>query len=174
MKHHLSSDQLRTLAILSEQGRTVEAWRLLGQWGDTYARQAASIVGQPQPGEDRRLHDIVQDHWLNTVGRAEYVAVFQSVARRHFTQYLQLLQDGYWPDSDQIVNSYLTAARLYLLPDIAVFDSVWLDSGAQRFMSWEDAVNLAPGRRVSTPICTSTPTAAAMFVIGHDLLDLLF
>lgn len=152
-----------------------EGWRLLSGWGDSYAARAEQVVAESRLDEASVFHRIVRDHWLNSVGEDRTRDFFTSVARTHFKQYLEIIMEtGNWPDSDQILNSYLTATRLFRLPDIVAFDSAWRDSGVNRLISWQRILHLDRSRIVKHSVaCTDTDSLRALAVIFHDFIDLL-
>jgi hypothetical protein len=175
MRNGLSKAQLRKLQTYSDQKKTAEGWRWLGHHGDPYAAFAYKIVATPATDQEKLFHELVRDHWLNTVGRKQYAQAFKAVAVLHFQHYNQILQTGYWPDSDQILNSYLAASRSFKLPDIVIFDSAWSESGIEFFQSWEDLLGLSPLRVVGdSRVCTHTNPFEAFFVIAQDMFDLVF
>ena len=160
---------------MAREGHVTNAWAYLSGWGDDYARVAYGVIAEPTSPEARLYHDLIRDHWFNVVGRDAYRAYFQPVARQHFLQYLSLLHSGYWPDSDQVINSYLAAARKFGLPDVAVFDAGWDTSGIGDLASWEDVVGFAPDRTVrESRVCNATSSVRSFLVTVHALFDSMF
>ncbi len=154
-KHHLTDDELKTLVDLAntndlESTRAqAKGMKLLGERGDTYAAIAEKVLSEDSLWPYSVLRKFIRKHWLNTVGEEEMKKKFNLVARQHFKQYVEMVQLGSFPDSDQILNSYLNAARVNDLPDIVVFDAAWAASDHGKMITWEQLNNLPPSRTVS-------------------------
>lgn len=153
--HHLTADELKTLVDLAntndlESTRAqAKGMKLLGERGDTYAAIAEKVLSVDAPWPYSILRKFIRNHWLNTVGEEVMKKKFNLVARQHFKQYVEMVQLGSFPDSDQILNSYLNAVRVNGLPDIVVFDAAWAASDHGKMITWEQLNNLPPSRTVS-------------------------
>ena len=125
LPHNLTQQQIDQVNALVNQGNYAAAWSQLAAYGDSYADNAADVVGTPTSITGEFMHELVQQHWENTAGVGAYEQYFNDVAERHLNNYLQLLGDGNWPDTNEIETSYRDAVEFYQLPPTTAFDSVF-------------------------------------------------
>ncbi len=91
------------------------------------------------------------------------------MAAKHFNQYIEVVLTGFWPDSDQILMSYLTAARSFGLPDQVVFDAVWEASGLNSIKDWQSLNKLNSDRAVKpSAVCYDIQKAKALKLLALD------
>jgi len=84
---------------------------------------------------------------------------------------VEILETGYWPDSDQILNSYLAAARKFNLPEDTVLVAVWMSSCMGDLVSWQDVIQLPKSRIVPhSKACMEIGMFQAAGVIFGDSL----
>lgn len=168
--HHLAAAQLATANQLAQSGQPGPGWHFLAQLGDPYAALAANVVDPAPNTAGVYFHQYVYQHWVNVVGPEKTAANFEIFARQHFRQYVEVLNSGTWPDGDQILNSYLTAARGHGLPEMVVFDAVWTASDLSKVVSWQVLNQLPPARLIwSSRICLSITRDAANRSLERDL-----
>jgi len=169
--HRMSAE---TVATLSRQfNNPMEGWRILGENGDTYAAIAEKVLN-PNSGVPFIFYrKLIRNHWQSAVGDAQLNLKFDLVAKKHFSQYVEIIKTGYWPDSDQILNSYLNAIRTYRLPDITVFDAAWDAAGMNWIQTWQ-ALNHLPASRTVFPTraCFKIDPWQARQIVTHDLLSM--
>lgn len=171
VRHHLSSKEIDQLDIFIQTKNPALGWALLGTKGDSYAEVAAKVL-DPQAVFPASIYKkLIKYHWVNVNGYEKVRADFDETAVQHFTQYVELLSSGYWPDSDQILNSYLKAVDDHGLPDLTVFDATWDSSGFNLFKSWQSLNNLPVSRTVyPTNACYDISKYQARKAILKDLL----
>lgn len=167
--HGLSREHMATLQALAINQQPGKGWRLLADLGDPYAALAADVI-DPTPGHPgERLKTYIHRHWVNTVGKDATARAFTSFAAQHFQQYVNVLGTGTWPDADQILNSYLAAARAHALPDLVVFDATWEASDYSRITSWQVLNHLPEPRRIfPSRICLRITRAEANASLRRD------
>lgn len=173
--HPIPTMELKKLDGLARIGDLSLGWKIIGRWGEPYAFLAAKVISKGETFQDRLYQKLISVHWINTVGIKALRSRFHATARQHFKQYVGLLHSGYWPDSDQIILSYLTAARKNHLPDITVFDAAWEAAGFNRFRSWQ-SLNHFPESRIIYPsrICHNVNRFEAQKILAQDFRDLPF
>lgn len=173
--HSISAKELRTLDTLARNGAPLAGWKIIGRQGDPYAFLAAKVLSNGENFQDQLYRKLISNHWINTVGVKTFRSLFLATAQEHFKQYVELLHSGYWPDSDQIVLSYLTAVRKNHLPDITVFDAAWDAAGFNYFRSWQ-SLNHFPASRIILPtqVCFNVNKFEAQQVLTKDFMDLPF
>ena len=148
---------------------------MLGELGDKYGRVSYKVVTADPKYKNEKFHRMVRRHWRTTVGRETTVQLFDQIATVHYKQYVGILQTGYWPDSDQILLSYLSAAREAGLPDKVVFDATWVRSGLNDIMGWEKIVGLQKERIVRpSSVCAEIDGSKAFFRMLLNLIKLPF
>lgn len=173
--HFLSETQLESLGSMARLRNPGEGWRLLGEWGDPYAALAHQVVSGSAGMANQFYRRLIRSHWIHSVGREGYDRHFQPVAAQHFRQYVEILRAGHWPDSDQILLSYLTAVTDHGLPEVTVFDAAWVRSGYGRFKSWQDLNRLDEERTVrDSKVCLRIPESLARDIIKRDFLALRY
>lgn len=169
--HNLRNSQLQQLDLLMGREDPIEGWRFLAGLGDSYAALAAKVLDPRGGFQDQYYRNLILRHWKNSVGPAERQRAFYSTARQHFRQYAGIVQKGLWPDSDQILLSYLTAARSHQLPDLVVFDAAWDAAGMNNLRRWQSLNHLNGDRLVyPTRACFEISSSKAKEVILKDLL----
>ena len=166
--HGLAADQVAAARAL----HPAVGWRYLARLGDPYAALAADVI-EPEPGgAGQALHAYIHRHWVNTVGADATELNFESFARRHYQQYVEILGSGTWPDADQILNSYLAAARAHALPELIVFDAAWTASDYARVVSWQTLNHLPEERKVRrSRICLGITRFEANASLRRDFLQ---
>jgi hypothetical protein len=174
--HTLSSRQLHRLESFAAHAKPSQGWKALGESGDSYAELAHRVVSDDSGLVNAFYRSLIRAHWLNTAGEAGYKTQFKAVAVQHFRQYVAILKTGYWPDSDQILLSYLTAVKDHSLPQTTVFDAVWARSGYDRVVTWQELNHLSPGRTVvDSRICLDgIEPFKAWEIVNLDFLTLPF
>lgn len=173
--HNIPEKVLTRLEVLADQGKAQQGWKIVGDWGDPYAALAAKVLSSNNNPRDKFYRKLIASHWINTNGIEKYRKLFHPTAKKHFRQYVGLLRSGYWPDSDQIVLSYLTAVRSFNLPDITVFDAAWDAAGFNRFRTWQSLNQFSKDRTVlPTKVCMKIDSHVARQILGQDFADLPF
>jgi hypothetical protein len=165
--HHLPDNIINELEELTRKPEV--GWKLLGEHGDAYAEIAEKVLQSKFGSPYFFYRKLIRNHWRNTAGDEEMNRKFYLVAMMHYTQYIQIIKTGYWPDSDQILNSYLNAIRYYHLRDITVFDAAWDAAGMNKIKSWQSLNHLSSARSViPTMACFSVDRAEARRVLEKD------
>ncbi|MGZ6469930.1 MAG: hypothetical protein ACXWRZ_02140 [Bdellovibrio sp.] len=173
--HNISSQSLKILDSLAAEGKVTEGWRLVSHLGDPYAFLAGKVLTGGYKIRDKLLHKLIVTHWINTNGVHVYKSLFLRTAQQHFKQYVQLLHTGFWPDSDQIVLSYLTAVRKNHLRDITVLDAAWDVAGYNHFRSWQSLNEFQKSRVVSpTNACMNVNKFEAQKILAQDFIEVPF
>lgn len=173
--HSIGRAELARLNAIARTGPAADGWARLANHGDPYAVVAQEVVGPPRSARGALFHGVVESHWLRVVGPSTHRNLFEPVALAHFAQYVEILGSGHWPDSDQILNSYLAAARAHGLPDLVVFDSAWDRSGIGDIHPWQRALQLESARVVlPSRSCSSTSPHEALRAVLADLIELAF
>lgn len=175
MRHYIPSAEINKLELLAKKGKVLAGWELAYRWGDPYARLAAVVLSGGNTYRDRFYQRLIAVHWINTNNPKIYREFFHAVARKHFNHYVKILKTGYWPDSDQIVSSYLSAVRESKLPDVTVLDAAWEAAGFNYFRSWQ-SLNQFPEPRVVFPTraCMNVNKALARKILALDFLEIPF
>jgi hypothetical protein len=170
--HSLSSFDLAALNEFARSGQPGRGWHYLADLGDNYASLAARVVDPDPQSPGAYFQKYVRKHWVNVVGLTTMNLFFKRFARQHFRQYVEVLNSGTWPDSDQILNSYLTAARTLGLPEKIVFDAAWTASDYSTVVSWQ-VLNLLPFERqiLDSRICLRIDKTEANDLISRDFSD---
>lgn len=165
--HFLSPAVVKSLEDLIED--PAQGWKILGENGDGYAAIAEKVL-QPESEFPYFLYrTLIQNHWKHTVGERELKQKFPLVAKMHFSQYVEIIKTGYWPDSDQILNSYLHAVRFYKLRDITVFDAAWDTAEMNKMSTWQSLNHISTERTVlPTVACFQIDKMEAKRVITKD------
>lgn len=171
-RHNLPAESIALLDAKIKKGDPIEGWNLIGDWGDDYAKLAHEVVSSSSDFLNQFYRKLIRAHWHNSVGQEKLKKNFDLVARQHFRQYASLLQTGYWPDSDQILMSYLLAVKTYGLPEVTVFDAAWVQSGYQHIVSWQTLNHLKIERTVThSRICLETDASIAREIINQDFMS---
>jgi hypothetical protein len=175
IQHQIPRASLKRLDDLALAGDTVEGWRQLVLLKDPYAVIAANVLAPNPKFPDSIYKKLVAAHWLNTNSQETVKKNFSSTALQHFRQYVEILHSGYWPDSDQILLSYLTATRTHNLRDITVFDASWDSGGFNYFRTWQ-SLNKLPDERIVYPTkaCYQIDANQARRVLTQDFSKLPF
>lgn len=173
--HTIPSKELEKLRALSRSGNLTAGWKIVSHWGDPYASLAAKVLSHGETMQDKFYQKLIATHWINTNGVKIYRTLFRATAQQHFKQYVELLHSGTWPDSDQIILSYLTAVRKNHLSDITVLDAAWDAAGFNRYRSWQ-SLNHFPAARTIYPtrVCMNVNKLEAQRVLAKDFLELPF
>jgi hypothetical protein len=167
--HHLSAKQLRIAERYARNNDPERGWHYIASLGDAYAGLAANVVAPDPNSIGVHFHNFVRQHWVNVAGADATQAHFTGFARQHFRQYVEMLKAGSWPDADQILNSYLTAARSHSLPEMVVFDAAWTASSFSWLISWQILNQLPLGRQIfASRICLRISREAADQVLAWD------
>ncbi|MFT0214097.1 hypothetical protein VQ643_16110 [Pseudomonas sp. F1_0610] len=121
----LTEKQIINLKEFSDKKDYKGGWKYLASLGDSYADNAAVVTGEPvnKAGLDYLMQRMVQHIWINTVGWENYSNKFESVAARHFENYVRLIKenDGVLPKTHhhpraklpQVVKPYLSVQYLF-------------------------------------------------------------
>lgn len=168
--HRLPQTIVKALEDLIDN--PAQGWKILGENGDGYAAIAEKVL-QPESTFPYFLYrSLIQNHWKNTAGESEMNQKFHLVARQHFSQYVEVIKTGYWPDSDQILNSYLNAIRLYGLQDITVFDAAWDTAEMNKMSTWQSLNHISAARSViPTEACFQIDKTEAKKIIKKDFTN---
>lgn len=170
----LNAQQLEQLVDLATKGEPAKGWRLLGTFGDPYAAVAAKVLATKKTITGLFYNKLITHHWIQANGFDKYQKNFYSVAKQHFRQYVEIIRiTGNWPDSDQILMSYLKAVRDHGLRDITVFDAAWDAAGMNKYRSWQKLNHIEPERTVyPTQVCFKIDRREAKWIIRRDLLTI--
>ncbi|MGZ3770380.1 MAG: hypothetical protein ACXVCP_11215 [Bdellovibrio sp.] len=169
---NLNTQQIEKLVDLVQKEEPAKGWEMLGTWGDPYAAIAAKVLSENKSLKGSYYNNLIAHHWIQANGIEKYKANFLPVAKQHFGQYVSILQTtGNWPDSDQILMSYLKAVRDHGLKDITVFDAAWDSAGMNSIRPWQKLNHLEPERTVfPTNVCFNINKHEAKKIIRSDLL----
>ena len=148
VRHHLSPEMMQRLKYYAESGQPHEGWLELAAVGDTYALTAKDLDTDVYAKKHGMFPMLLETHWTQTNGRPTYEKYFYPLAYQHFHQYVEILETGFWPDSDQLINSYLAACRKFNLPETTAIDAVWMSSSLSGLVRWEKAIGLSANRIV--------------------------
>lgn len=147
----------------------MEGWKVLSDNGDAYASVAEKVLQENVQFPYSFYHQLIRKHWYQTAGDLNTQLKFESVAEQHFFQYVEIIKTGFWPDSDQIINSYLKAIRNHHLEDITVFDAAWEASGMNKVQTWQALNQLSKARTVQpTRACFEVDKEKARRVIFNN------
>lgn len=173
--HHLPMTSLQKIQDLAKKGDPAEGWRQLGLLGDSYASVAAKVLATKAAFPESFYQKLIRTHWLHVNSPSLVQQNFQSTAQQHFRQYVEILQAGHWPDSDQILMSYLNAVRSHNLPDLTVFDAAWDGAGLNNFRSWQK-LNHLPKERIVYPTraCFTIDASEAKRILLKDFAEVPF
>ncbi|MGZ3743769.1 MAG: hypothetical protein ACXWRE_17135 [Pseudobdellovibrionaceae bacterium] len=174
VKYHanLNAQQIDQLVHLAHKENAAKGWQLLSSWGDSYAAMAAKVLSVKKPKAGSFYKKLITTHWIQAVGSEKYRKNFYPVAKQHFRQYVEILRStGNWPDSDQILMSYVKSARDHHLPDITVFDAAWDAAGMNKVRSWQELSHIERERLVyPTNVCLDINPHEVRRLIRNDLL----
>ena len=166
--HRLSSAQLAKLESYVASGEPDKGWATLANYGDAYAIFAAKMTDR-LTSDSTFLENMLAVHWETTNSREIFQRYTVPYARQHYRQYVEILKSGVWPDSDQIVNSYLAAARKLHLPEDTVLVATWMSSCMGGLFRWQDALRLPRERIVErSNACVDIDEWRAAYVIFRD------
>lgn len=178
LKYHanLNPQQVEKIVELAEQGDPAKGWQLLGTYGDPYAALAAQVLSNKKTTNGTFYNELITYHWIQANGLKKTKDNFLPVAKQHFRQYAEIIRStGNWPDSDQVLMSYLKAVRDHHLRDITVFDAAWDAAGMNRYRSWQKLNHIESERSVyPTNVCFDIDPSEASRIIRKDLLKALF
>lgn len=168
-RHNLSLQQMDALRADAAAGEAQRGWERLAGYGDHYAVFAAKITHHSDSGHLDFFGRMLEVHWEVSNNREIFEKYGEAYAIQHFRQYVEILETGFWPDSDQIVNSYLVAARKFNLPEDTALIAVWMSSCMAGLVPWQDAIQLPKGRVVShSKACMDIGMFQAAGVIFQD------
>lgn len=154
------------------------AWRTLAAWGDTYADNAAEVVGRPQNGWGDLFGGLVENHWDNTAGEGAYEQKFQSVARDFQDSYLDKLETngGIAPNTKDIEQFYREAVVGNGLPPEVAIDGV-ITGASKNFgdfeSPWAPLLDIDPDRIVPSDVFKDIDPLHALDTLGKDIGDTL-
>lgn len=170
--HHLEAETIAVAERLALAGLPSKGWRVLGEKGDPYAQIAAKVVEQNPKFPGVFYQKLIRTHWININGKRLVELHFADTAKQHFKQYVEIIKTGFWPDSDQILMSYLKAVRDHGLPDVTVFDAAWDAAGFNSVRSWQ-RLNRLPRSRIVEPTeaCFTIDREEAKKVILRDFSE---
>lgn len=173
LRHNIPPDALQKIrAHINDQNPSM-GWKEVSQWGDEYAAIASRVLSKNGGVQNKFYRKLIATHWINVNGIKPYKENFLGTARQHFRQYVEMLETGYWPDSDQIVLSYLKSARDHNLPDLIVFDAAWDAAGLNGIRSWQSLNHLQDTRTVyPTRACFNIDSFEARRIITEDFAEL--
>lgn len=174
--NHLSTDDLNQLQLFAAKGDAEAGWQFLASLGDVYAKSAADVLGHSSVKKPSLYAKLFRVHMELTTSRKIFQEQEAPFAAQHFRQYVEILNHGVWPDSDQIMNSYLTAARHLGLPEDTVLVAVWTATGLNQFEHWQDKVFSSQRERVVLPshACRHVRFARANWLLLQDIVRLIF
>lgn len=169
--HSLTSEDFYNLHFFVNVGNPEAGWRYLSNHGDGYAKMALQVVQTRFRPSTFLKHSLIRTHWIHTTGIKDFKEKFKGVAIQHLKQYIEILETGYWPDSDQILLSYIEALRKYNLSASTAFDINWQYSLLEPMLTWQKAVELTENRIVDpTRICVKHPSFKSNLTIIGDFL----
>jgi hypothetical protein len=167
--HKLSTNDLLIISDFAENANPILGWKKLADAGDAYAKMAYRVLANSNSPKSLLFKNLIRKHWINTVGYENFSKYFNLVAIQHFKQYVKIILTGYWPDSDQILMSYLQAVRDHNLPDETVFDATWDASGLNSLSSWQNLNHLNSARTVyPTHSCYNIDKNYALKILAED------
>jgi len=174
--NHLSTDDLNQLQLFASKRDAEAGWQFLASLGDVYAKSAADVLGHSSVKKPSLYAKLFRVHMELTTSRKIFQEQEAPFAAQHFRQYVEILNHGVWPDSDQIMNSYLTAARHLGLPEDTVLVAVWTATGLNQFEHWQDKVFSSQRERMVLPshACSHVRFARANWLLLQDIVRLIF
>ncbi|MBX3630403.1 MAG: hypothetical protein KF908_10955, partial [Nitrosomonas sp.] len=175
LAHNLTTQQIAAARSLANEGRTAEAWQYLSFHGDSYADNAAAVTGLPKAGAfGEQMNVLVREHWDLTAGRGAYEAKFETVAREHLSNYLNIISQGpNFPTSEQIEQSYRDAVINNGLPVKTAIDGVITQSILSYLVDWPFLLRLENERVVPSTVfddITMLEASASLYMTGHMTL----
>lgn len=175
VSHKIPASIMDELDHLAQEGNPAKGWKKIGQLGDPYAAVAAKVLAKKPVFPASFYHQLILTHWNNVNSKDVVVANFESTAQQHFRQYVELLHSGYWPDSDQILLSYLQAVRDHKMADLTVFDAAWDAAGLNTIRTWQE-LNHFPKMRTIYPsrACYDIDSIQAKEILLKDFANLPF
>lgn len=172
--HGINRHQLATLKTFLTSENIAGGWNYLYFLGDSYASMARDVIGGSHTFIGGASYAVIRSHWTVSKDFNSYENKFHRVAVQHFRQYLEVLESGYWPDSDQIMLSYISALRMEGMDGDSAFDVVWQSSILQHLMTWQGFVNLREDRSLyRSNICHQTDEPRATLILVGDFLLVL-
>ncbi len=175
VRHNISTELLERLRYYAESGQPQEGWQALSEVGDSYALTAKDLDTDVYAEKHGMFPKLLETHWKITTGRAAYEKYFYPLAYQHYRQYVEILETGYWPDSDQLINSYLAACRKFNLPETTAINAVWMSSTFSGFVRWEKAIGLTAQRIVpKSRACVTIGDGQATGIMLKDSFRTIF
>jgi hypothetical protein len=169
--HQINSFNMRILKNFLKNKDVAGGWNFLNYLGDPYAEMAWKVIVGGRTFTGLSTFSLIRTHWIHTTGLANYEKLFQQVAYQHFSQYVEILESGYFPDSDQILLSYIRALELSGIGRDSTFDVIWQNSVLQKLISWQDIVDLQKERIVlDSKVCKISENSAKQLLIIPDFL----
>ena len=171
LAHDLAPEHLKTLDQFVATGNPAGGWKFLGLLGDSYAAVAAKVLAREPQFPESFYKKLIATHWVNSNDPEIIKGRFLPTAQQHFRQYVEILHSGYWPDSDQILMSYIIAVRNHGLTDVTVFDAAWDAAGLGPVKSWQSLNHLGSERTIfPTRACFEISPIEAREVLGRDFV----
>lgn len=158
MATNITADQYAIAKNYSDQGDYSGGWRYLSSIGDNYADNAYAVASGNTSGSwDELMHAFVKSYWDTVAGENAYAEKFDSVARQHFEQYVDLIGQNNFqlPNSQQIEQSYRDAVTGNgLPPETAIDGSITRGIGELlgKQLDWPDALGMEGSRKVSSDV----------------------
>lgn len=160
---------VQTARDLWSQSRYAEAWNILAQAGDRYADNAAGVLGLNQDAADKFFQTLVRHHFENTVGVDAYNQLFDDVARDHLGNYLDILDSGFMPTTQDIVNSYEESLSLNGLDKSAAFDGAWAKALDPADSSWGTFLGMDSSRITTSDTTNNLSREQALNLLKKDI-----
>ena len=176
-----SPEYLISLQAKLDSSNVSGFWSDLAANGDSYADDAAVVTGAtPTSPFHELIKDLVKIHWDNTTPAGTYELYFDEFALKHAQNYLNILQGGNFPNTDEIIDSYHNArqsvndSHSLSLPPEMVFDSVWdaADLAGVKLPGWDNLLRMEPERDTGTPDA-GISQSSALSTLAEDLSDLV-
>ena len=178
--HNLSEADITRINNLIQNGAYQEAWLELSRLGDSYADNAADVLGPSTSPGGKFFNELVKNHWANTAGEEAYGEKFEEVAKAHLENYMEVISaTGNWPSTKDIEASYRDAVTNAGLPPETAFDGVFDKSivgtgsifglGAE----WADYLNIEQERIVESNVFNDLSYLDATKILAEDLKDTL-
>ncbi len=174
IRHTLTPFDMRVIHGILKKGEVSNGWNYLAYSGDGYALMARNVVKNSTTFVGKTSHALIRSHWIHTTGLENYETLFAQVALQHFIQYVEILDTGFWPDSDQILLSYIRALQMSGIDGVTAFDVTWQNTFLEPIMSWQEFVKLPEDRIVfDSKICKkSGGLESHVFILADFLLVL--
>jgi len=179
ISHNLTASQIDAIQNMVNSGAYGDAWNALAAFGDTYADNAHAVVARPDTTAGDFYGTLVEEHWNNTAGEGAYEQKFGDVARDHLNNYLQTMRDtGFWPNQEQIEQSYRDAVTENDLPPETAFDGIFTQAVGDILedeygLDWPDFLGMEPDRKTESNVFDDIDPEQAREILLKDILDML-